>query len=418
MNSSNNTTSLTNSQYSKESKDIDPNQDKDVKNPSLLSSTSIESNISKNPNNIFLFNPMPLDFFSNKEVKNLEDSKEPINKTTKIPLTGKAILSCFKTQKTAMILQNILMESSKEEIDNIINELSGNYRDLIKDKNGNYFCSDLFKICNQEQRIKILKELTKTISDDCVNRFGNHPIQTLIEYSACEEEYKLILNSFNDYLKLVYASFDTYGSYVIQKIIEHIPEKFRIKFNLLFIASIPIIAFQKFGVCTAKKFISYTKNEDTIEQIVNLIRKNFVKIATNNFGNFLIQYIIKKWNNTIQGNKIKQEIIYNFKTLSSNKYSSYICDFFLKISTREEKIQLFQLLRLESLNNNNFNLSQNYKQSNFGENKNGNLLNIFILYQNKLLSNELNFNCINNNNNEKNGNIIPFSLNRKIIMKE
>jgi hypothetical protein len=81
-------------------------------------------------------------------------------------------------------------------------------------------------------------------------------------------------------------------------------------------------------VCTAKKFISYTKNEDTIEQIVNLIRKNFVKIATNNFGNFLIQYIIKKWNNTIQGNKIKQEIIYNFKTLSSNKYSSYIVIFF------------------------------------------------------------------------------------------
>ena len=76
-------------------------------------------------------------------------------------------------------------------------------------------------------------------------------------------------------------------------------------------------------------------------------------------------------------------------------------------------------MRLESLNNNNFNISQNYKQSNFGENKNGNLLNIFILYQNKLLSNELNFNRINNNNNnEKNGNIIPFSLNRKIIMKE
>ena len=109
------------------------------------------------------------------------------------------------------------MESSKEEIDNIINELSGNYRDLIKDKNGNYFCSDLFKICNQKQRIKILKELTKTISDDCVNRFGNYPIQTLIEYSSCEEEYQLILNSFHDYLKLVYASFDTYGSYVIQK---------------------------------------------------------------------------------------------------------------------------------------------------------------------------------------------------------
>ena len=105
------------------------------------------------------------------------------------------------------------MESSKENIDTIVNQLYGNYRHVIKDKNGNYFIFDLFKICNQKQRILILNELTKTISDDCVDKFGNFPIQTLIEFSSCEDEYKLILNSFYDYKKLVYASFDSYGSY-------------------------------------------------------------------------------------------------------------------------------------------------------------------------------------------------------------
>ena len=32
----------------------------------------------------------------------------------------------------------------------------------MKDKNGNYFCSDLFEVCDQSQRIKILKEIKVT----------------------------------------------------------------------------------------------------------------------------------------------------------------------------------------------------------------------------------------------------------------
>ena len=58
------------------------------------------------------------------------------------------------------------MESSKEIINIIVKELRGIYRDIIKDKNGNYFCSNLFKICEQSQRIIILTELTKYINED------------------------------------------------------------------------------------------------------------------------------------------------------------------------------------------------------------------------------------------------------------
>ena len=78
----------------------------------------------------------------------------------------------------------------------------------MKDKNGNYFCTDLFKECNQEQRIKILYELYPTLSEDCLYNFSCYPIQTLIERASSEIEYKLILYSFNDYNKLLLASLD------------------------------------------------------------------------------------------------------------------------------------------------------------------------------------------------------------------
>ena len=114
-------------------------------------------------------------------------------------------------------------------------ELKGNFRLVITNKNGNYFCSDLLKVCDQSQRIEILKELSPFISEDCSHEFGTHPIQHLIELSSSEEEYKLLLASFNDYNKVLLASLNQNGSFVIQKLIVNIPEKVRLKFNQIFV---------------------------------------------------------------------------------------------------------------------------------------------------------------------------------------
>lgn len=308
---------------------------------------------------------------NNESIKNSTSTNTSSNQDTNIyfyqnELTKKSILSCLNAQNTAIILQRIISEASKEVIDNIVNELKGTYRELIKDKNGNYFCSDLFKMCEKAQRIKILNELSKTICEDSTHKFATYPIQILIEFSSSEEEYKLILYSFHDYKQLILTTFDSCGSYVINKIIEHIPEKFRYQFNLLFIAIIPLISLKQFGVCCCKKFISFTTNEEIIEKMINIIIKNFIKISTNNFGNFLIQFILKKLNNTRQGERIKEEIINNYKDLSENKYSFYICDLFLKLASNEDikKIIIIHNINPYNIKNNN---NQILDQKNFGQ---------------------------------------------------
>ena len=333
--------------------DINKDSKKEIIEDSLSSTfpkSIIENSISSH--NIYhLSNMLNSSFISiEKEERKCQSSFITNSSEPQIPLTQKAILSCLRTQRTTMILQKIILEASNKTIDIIVNQLCGTYNDIIKDKNGNYLFSDLIKVCNQTQRIKILSELTKTLNDECINKFASHAIQTLIEYSSCENEYKLILDSFYDYNKFLYASFDPYGAYVIQKIIEHIPEKFRIKFNMFFISFIPYICLQKYGLCSCKKFILNTKNEENIEKIVKLIRKDFIKIATNNYGNFLIQEMLKKWNNTSDGSKLKEEIIYNFKTLYENKYSYYICDLFLKIANKEEKNKLISIFNFNNIN--------------------------------------------------------------------
>lgn len=152
-----------------------------------------------------------------------------------------------------------MSNASKEAIDTILEELNGTFRSIIKNKNGNYFCSDLLKVCNKDQRIKILKELSDTISEDSTDEFGTHPIQNLIEIACSEEEYILLLSSFKDYNKILMNSLNQNGSFVIQKLIVHIPERFRMEFNLIFVKFVCILSRDMFGVCTVKNLLVILK---------------------------------------------------------------------------------------------------------------------------------------------------------------
>jgi hypothetical protein len=281
-----------------------------------------------------------------------------------ILVTKKSILNAFNNQHDTILLQKMLMEASRDTLDLIIKEMSGTFSLIIKNKNGNYFCSDLFKVCDKNQRIIILKEIYNTLSEDCVDEYGTHPIQTLIELSECKEEYKLILSSFNDYNKILKAALNPNGSYVIQKIIVHIPERHRMEFNLLFLKFLNVLSMDMFGVCTVKKFIAYTKNELLVKQVLNIILNNFVNISENQYGNYLIQYILEHWWNTKEGLFLKQICISKFHILAGNHFSSYICDLFIKLSNHKEKKLLMNALIKDNtivflVNNNNGNIIMN-----------------------------------------------------------
>jgi hypothetical protein len=394
-----------------------PTQDSLISKLQTIYQSSLEQNLSLSESQDFPVNSSTL-FSSNLEEDNSKLSSSKIDTNSHIKLTQKAILNSFNNRRTTLILQKILFEVSKEELENIVNELCGKYRQSIKDKNGNYFCSDLFKVCNQNQRIKVLKELSNTICDDCVDSYATHPIQTLIEFSSCEEEYILLLKSFNDYNKLTFASIDPFGSYVLTKIIGHIPEKFRMKFNSLYVSIICPISTKKFGAINAKKFVLCTKNDLIIRKLIDLVKDNFVNLALNYYGKYLIQNFLDKWWNTSEGEEIKEQIRENLKELFTNSNGHFIIGHYYKLANKEEKIQFNQVLNIIS-NNNMFNKDNFMKEmESLGQNNN----NQNILSSNNFDNNNHIFNNSNqmplllnnfgsNNNNIINSNQIPLSLN-------
>ena len=265
------------------------------------------------------------------------------NLTSFIPKNN--FLVIFNSQKKTIEFQNKLISASTKDIENIVNELCGSFRFAIKNKNGNYYCSDLIKKCTKNQRIRILKELSSTISQDSIDEYANHVIQKLIENASDEEEFKLLLFSFNDVNSILLTSMNQNGTYVIQKIIVHIPEKFRMKFNLIFVNLVCILSNDAYGVCAVKKFIGYTQNELLRKQFLNLIMNNIINISRNEYGNYLIQYLLEKLWKSQEGKNLKKLIFSKFLILASNYYSSFICDLFYKLSSEDEKKSLATFIK-------------------------------------------------------------------------
>jgi hypothetical protein len=314
--------------------------------------------------------------------------------------TKKSILNAFNNQHDTILLQKMLMEASKDTLDLIIKEMSGTFSFIIKNKNGNYFCSDLFKSCDEKQRIVILKEISLTIAEDCLDEYGTHSIQTLIENSSSEEEYKLILSSFNDCQKISKAAKNSNGFFVIQKILNHIPEIYRMEFNYLFLKLFYELSLDVYGISTVKAFTLYTKNKEIMNEIWNLTYTNFLSIAKNQYGNYLIQSMLEHWGNSNPGIKLKKMCITHFSTLMDNHYSKFICDLFINRSNIEEKKIVLAILLKNKQNINIFNTNK----------KSHDFANKFDI-DNK---NDKNTNFQKGENNQINNNInIPLSNNAK-----
>ena len=255
----------------------------------------------------------------------------------------------LRDKTTTNTLEREIMGASEQELDYLINEFKGLFRKIIKNENGSYLCSDLFKACSQKQRIIVLNELSGTISEDCLDNFAKYPLQVLIDKANTETEYNLILVSFNDYEKCLFAVLDSNGAFIIQKIIEKIPEKFRANFNLIFISIVGFISKKKFGIFLIKKFISCTKSDDITSLLINLIIKDFANYAIDKYANYLISFLLGQWKDIPEGNEIKKLVRENFLWMCEKKYASFICEKYIKVISVEEKRELINSINLNEI---------------------------------------------------------------------
>ena len=292
-----------------------------------------------------------------KEYSKINESSN-VNTNNKNSITSsknifskKEIFSYLSNQKSGMIFQSKVREMNSFEIEKLIEELKNSFSQCMMDRNGNYLCNDLFKICNSKERIIVLNEIKDNFIELSLHNYATHPIQNLIEFSQSFEEMNLISTFFNNRNDLLKLALNPNGYFVLQKILMFIPEEIRCNLNNLIIDDLCILAFDMYGVCILKKFIFFIKSKFYLQRIFKSIYDNILKISFDQYGNYLIQYILEIFWSFNDIFFIKKSIENYFHLFASNSFASHICETYIKLMNIFEKQYFLNLLMKKGIYN-------------------------------------------------------------------
>ena len=260
---------------------------------------------------------------NNKKNQNLDFINFPIENI--FQLSNNDFCSYIITQKGSRDVQNYLNKLNSNEIDIIINKIQFNFPNILIDKYGNYFSQKLIQFSSPNQRIEILKYITKNkFVEISNNSFGTHPIQILIETISTIEEKKIII----DYIKNneILLSLDSKGTYVLQKLISITKDEERLIINENIINNINKLINDPFGVCVLIKLIKYTNNKKIKEKLAKYISdNNSLNFIQHPFANYAVQSLFNQ-NDIIYCKDIIKVIVDNFYILSMKKFSSNVVE--------------------------------------------------------------------------------------------
>ena len=241
-----------------------------------------------------------------------------------LSLTDNELYSYIITQKGSREIQSILKKVTESEVDSLIAKLSSHFSDIMIDKYGNYFSQRLIQICSPNQRVALLKSIQPRFTEICINSFGTHPLQSLIEIVNMPKEREILLQCIEGHeLEL---ALDSKGTHVIQKFISCSSEEERGNVDKNIINELPKMINDSFGVCVLIKLIKQTTDESVKETIANYISSNnALSFIQNPYANYVVQSLFNQNDIHLCGDIINT-IVDHFFSLSMQKFSSNVVE--------------------------------------------------------------------------------------------
>ena len=203
---------------------------------------------------------------------------------------------------------------------------------------GNYLIQKLFTKLNNDDLYSILTIISPHILELGANPHGTRVVQALINYLKTD---KLI-----DYLIPIIKPVtvplikELNGTHIIQKISEDFPNKSQFIFDLI-LKNAPSIATHRHGCCVLQRYI-VDKDDQFCKKLVEKLLSNFFLLAVDQFGNYIIQSIMKLNVQEIN-NSIANKMIDNILYYSKHKFSSNIvqkCFDYCDMSIKAEMVKI------------------------------------------------------------------------------
>ncbi|WVZ90241.1 hypothetical protein U9M48_036557 [Paspalum notatum var. saurae] len=198
-----------------------------------------------------------------------------------------------KDQNGCHFLQRIFIEGSEDDAQKVFDGVIEHIDELMVDPFGNYLVQKIFEQCNDDQRMHILYEMTKTpgqLSKVACNMHGTRVVQKVIETISVSDEVSMVVSALSP--NAITLMMDVNGSHVVHRCLQKAAPEYK-AFVLNTTAQYCIeLAKDQQGCCIIQKCIMHGKEEQK-DRLLHSITSRALDLAEHQYGNYVIQYIFE-----------------------------------------------------------------------------------------------------------------------------
>ena len=322
----------------------------------LFQQNTLITNINENQQNILINNNINNNQ-TNNNIKIINNNNHNINiEDEKINLEIISHAPSFIRDQTGCRLIQKKIDENPEISNEIFESLYYELMTISTDLFGNYVVQKLLDNINIEKLEKFINLISIKFNYIATSTYGTRVIQKLLEILSKENTYikedkSKYNNLFNILNKLIISnivslSSDSNSSHIIIKYVNVIKHPKNVEmFESVYNNFIPLCK-DKHGCCVIQKCIEAGIKEQK-EKLFNLSNQYCRQLISDQFGNYVIQYVVGLNNNIINKNiviVIMEDLIH----LCKEKYASNVIEKFIFIKSSESKEVIQSIINHEN----------------------------------------------------------------------
>lgn len=304
-----------------------------------------------------VLNALDLELLPSNQIdsKNNEENSNKENIITPVPSIYQEVLSnahsLIQDQSGCRFLQKKIDED-KQITDPLFDVLFYDIITMCTDSFGNYLVQKILDNMSHSNIEKFTQLITLKFSFIAISTYGTRVIQKLLEVlsnKVGESSLKKAFDSINSLIiaNIIQLSSDSNSSHIIIKYVNVIKYPYNIPlFDSVCVNFLPLCK-DKHGCCVIQKCIE-AGNESQKEKLFSLSNSHCEELISDQFGNYVIQYVVLL-NIDIINKYVVNVIMNNLLILCKEKYASNVIEKFLYNKSSYSKIVIDTIVKDESL---------------------------------------------------------------------
>ncbi|GJR33034.1 putative pumilio homolog 8, chloroplastic [Tanacetum coccineum] len=222
---------------------------------------------------------------------------------------------------------------------NTLADVKGHIYMLSKDQNGCRFVQSVFDDANQEHVEIVFNEIIGHVNELMVNPFGNYLMQKLLEVCNEEQRMCIIMEVTREPRELVHISLNTHGTRVVQKLIETLKTRKQIKMVISalepgFLSLIKDLN----GNHVIQRCLQCLSNEDnkipsSVSMLLSQFEGNYVHLATQKFSSHVVEKCLSVLDGHARSMIIRELLsATHFEQLLQDPHANYVVQTALRVA--------------------------------------------------------------------------------------